>query len=197
MISCRLDEHGVACPNVAVGSTPTCSHPADNLEGVTELHPGNYIVYDVQQAIIGACVRREVAMFVLTRVVGHYPERGQLLLDAGWTALSNQGADIGFGEIEGHPELRCDAARRACIHTGSMVSLTQELAKVEAAPGHSIDFARVPIGSLLRILPYHVCRCVFALRSPRQSCAISCLAPSVFVVKDGTVLDEWPTAPRR
>ena len=38
-----------------------------------------------------------------------------------------------------------------------MVSLTQELAKVEAAPGHAIDFAKVPIGSLLRILPYHVC----------------------------------------
>jgi hypothetical protein len=41
----RLDTYGVTVSNVAVGSTPTCSYPADDLEGVTELHPGNYIVY--------------------------------------------------------------------------------------------------------------------------------------------------------
>jgi D-serine deaminase-like pyridoxal phosphate-dependent protein len=48
----------------------------------------------VQQSIIGSCDRSEVAMFVLTHVIGHYPERNQLLLDAGFTALSNQGAGL-------------------------------------------------------------------------------------------------------
>ena len=30
-------------------------------------------------------------MQVLTRVLGHYPERGQLLIDAGFTSLTKQG----------------------------------------------------------------------------------------------------------
>ena len=98
---------------------------------------------DIQQAIIGSCDRSEIAVYVQTRVVGHYPERGHLIIDAGFTAISNQGADIGYGEIAGHPELR-------------IVGLTQELGKIEAAPGHKIDFDKVPIGTILRILPFHV-----------------------------------------
>jgi hypothetical protein len=38
-----------------------------------------------------------------------------------------------------------------------IVSLTQELGRIEAAPGHTIDFNAIPVGSHLRILPYHVC----------------------------------------
>ena len=36
-------------PTVGVGSTPTCSHPPASLEGVNEMHPGNYLVYDSMQ----------------------------------------------------------------------------------------------------------------------------------------------------
>ena len=42
---CRLREAGVESPVVAVGSTPSCSKPPDDIEGVTEFHPGNYIFY--------------------------------------------------------------------------------------------------------------------------------------------------------
>lgn len=37
-------------PIVGVGSTPTCSNPVA-LKGVTEMHPGNYIYYDVMQEV--------------------------------------------------------------------------------------------------------------------------------------------------
>lgn len=47
-----LKAHSILCPTVAVGSTPTCSNPAANLQGVNEIHPGNYIFYDLFQVII-------------------------------------------------------------------------------------------------------------------------------------------------
>ena len=41
---------GVALRSVGVGSTPTGSNPPEHLNGVTELHPGNFIFYDTMQA---------------------------------------------------------------------------------------------------------------------------------------------------
>ena len=49
----KLRAAGVAVPSVGVGSTPTCSRPPDNLDGVDEMHPGNFIYYDVMQAGLG------------------------------------------------------------------------------------------------------------------------------------------------
>lgn len=45
----RCRAAGVTVPTVGVGSTPTCSHPPASLEGVNEMHPGNYLVYDSMQ----------------------------------------------------------------------------------------------------------------------------------------------------
>ena len=62
-----------------------CAH----LDGVTELHPGNYLFFDTTQARLGACDRdAEVACRVLTRVVGHYARSNTLLVDLGWTGCS-------------------------------------------------------------------------------------------------------------
>ena len=43
--SVRLKETGINCPVVAVGSTPSCSKPPDDICGITEFHPGNYVFY--------------------------------------------------------------------------------------------------------------------------------------------------------
>lgn len=64
---------------------------------------------DLQQTQLGSCRPEEVAIRVLTRVIGHYPHRGQLLVDCGWAALSLHGRDQGppgCAAIEGHPRLR-------------------------------------------------------------------------------------------
>ncbi|XP_029814533.1 uncharacterized protein LOC115307288, partial [Manacus vitellinus] len=92
---------------------------------LTEVHPGNYLFYDLQQTQLGSCRPEEVAIRVLTRVVGHYPHRRQLLVDCGWAALSLHGRDRGppgCAAIEGHPQLR-------------LVGLTQEHGQVEAVDG--------------------------------------------------------------
>ncbi|XP_075602999.1 D-serine dehydratase-like isoform X2 [Balearica regulorum gibbericeps] len=104
-----LRQAGVPCPQASIGSTPSCSHPVPEMAQLTELHPGNYLFYDLQQTLLGSCHPEEVAIRVLTRVIGHYPHRNQLLVDCGWAALSLHGRDqapTGCAAIEGHPQLR-------------------------------------------------------------------------------------------
>ncbi|XP_009886980.1 PREDICTED: uncharacterized protein LOC104289691 [Charadrius vociferus] len=91
-----LRQAGVPCPQASIGSTPSCSHPVPEMAQLTELHPGNYLFYDLQQTQLGSCHPEEVAIRVLTRVIGHYPHRNQLLVDCGWAALSLHGRAHAF-----------------------------------------------------------------------------------------------------
>ena len=56
-----------------------------------ELHPGNYVMYDHQQVQLGSCSLDNVAGKVITRIIGHYPRRNQMLVDCGFTAITKQG----------------------------------------------------------------------------------------------------------
>ena len=49
----RLREADLPCSVVSGGSTPTATF-AENLEGVTEMRPGNYVFYDLDQVGIGS-----------------------------------------------------------------------------------------------------------------------------------------------
>lgn len=129
---------------VGVGSTPTCSNPPESLEGVTEMHPGNYVYYDYMQIQLGSCRPGQVACRVCARVIGHYPKQNMLLIDMGWTGISAQGAEEGYGYVDGHPDLR-------------IKKLKQEAGEVEGTDGRPIDFERYPIGSILRVVPWHSC----------------------------------------
>ena len=70
------------------------------------------IIADCCQAMIGSCDRSDIAMSVATRVIGQYPERGEVLVDCGWTALSQDGHGAlpggSYSFIEGFPNLRYD-----------------------------------------------------------------------------------------
>lgn len=141
----RLEAGGVECPRVAVGSTPTCCHPppAERLGAVNEMHAGNNIFFDQQQTLIGSCTHADVAMHLYARVIGAYPDRNELLMDAGWSALSSQGAEADFGFVASHPQLK-------------ILGMTQDVGKLGSVSGEKLDFAALPVGTLLRIIPYHV-----------------------------------------
>ncbi|XP_074754305.1 D-serine dehydratase-like isoform X1 [Athene noctua] len=162
-----LRRAGVPCPQASIGSTPSCSHPVPEMAQLTELHPGNYLFYDLQQTLLGSCHPEEVAIRVLTRVIGHYPHRNQLLVDCGWAALSLHGRDqapTGCAAIEGHPQLR-------------LVGLTQEHGQVEAVDGR-LDFERFPLGSILALIPFH-------------ACATAAMHPVYYVHAEGKVAELW------
>ena len=72
-------------PIVSMGSSPTALH-AESLTGVTEVRAGVYMFGDLFQAEIGTNGLDDIAVTVLTSVIGRRP--GRLLVDAGGLALS-------------------------------------------------------------------------------------------------------------
>ncbi|HEY1228301.1 MAG TPA: alanine racemase, partial [Ramlibacter sp.] len=104
----RLGAAGYACPVVSVGSTPTALS-ARALPGVTEVRAGVYVFFDLVMANVGVCAPQDIALSVLTTVIGHQPEKGWAIVDAGWMAMSRdrgtqrQPHDYGYGQV-------CDAS---------------------------------------------------------------------------------------
>ncbi|MCX8569546.1 MULTISPECIES: DSD1 family PLP-dependent enzyme [Hyphomicrobiales] len=149
-----LKDVGLPCPVRSVGSTPT-AHFARDLSGVTEVRAGVYVLFDLVQAGIGVCRLEDIAVSVLTTVIGHQRERGWIMIDAGWMALSrdrgtaSQQVDQGYGVV-------CDIEGRALgglIVTGT----NQEHGIVTLRPGASGAVPDIPVGTMLRILPNHAC----------------------------------------
>ncbi|WP_272939485.1 DSD1 family PLP-dependent enzyme [Palleronia aestuarii] len=148
-----LRQAGLPCPVLSVGSTPTAL-AARELGGITELRAGVYVFFDLFMTGIGVCEMSDIALSVLTRVIGHQYDRGRIVIDAGWMALSrdrgtaNQSVDQGYGVV-------CDEAGRPF----------PDLIVIEANQEHGVVGSRsgdgalpdLPIGTRLRILPNHAC----------------------------------------
>src|SRR5690606_27335938 len=83
----RLRQAGLPCPAVSVGSTPAALS-AQSLEGVTEVRAGVYVFFDLVMHNIGVCTMDEIALSVLTTVIGHQQDKGWAIVDAGWMAMS-------------------------------------------------------------------------------------------------------------
>ena len=66
-----LAAESIPCPTISVGSTPSCG-AAEKFAGASEIHPGNYVFYDRQQMAVPVCTEGQVAVRVLTSVIGHY-----------------------------------------------------------------------------------------------------------------------------
>lgn len=150
----RLQDAGVDCPMVSVGSTPTTVF-AEPVEGVTEVRAGVYVFFDLFQANLGVCKRREIALTVLTTVIGHKQSRNRLIIDAGALALSkdtgtgSQAQDCRYGLI-------CNAATGEFVD-GLIVDAVNQEHGIVVGTDADIDFARHPVGSMLRVLPIHAC----------------------------------------
>lgn len=138
------------CPVVSVGSTPT-AHFARDLTGVTELRAGVYVFFDLVMAGIGVCDVDDIALSVLATVIGHQKERGWIITDAGWMAMSRdrgtsrQAVDQGYGlvcDIEGNPI------------AGLKVEGANQEHSILSSSGTLPD---LPVGTKLRILPNHAC----------------------------------------
>ena len=151
----RLRDAGLECPVVSVGSTPTAL-AATSLHGVTEVRAGVYVFFDLVMHNVGVCGLHELALSVLTTVIGHQPDKGWAIVDAGWMAMSRdrgtqrQSRDFGYGQvcgIDGEP-----------IPGLVLGSANQEHGIVCRADGTEPDIERrFPLGTRLRVLPNHAC----------------------------------------
>lgn len=145
---------GFEAPVVSIGSTPTALSVED-LTGVSEVRAGVYPFFDLVMAGIGICSIDEIALSVLATVIGHQKEKGWILVDAGWMAMSrdrgtaDQEVDQGYG-------LACDAAGRPWPDL-IMVGSNQEHGILAVREGSDAALPELPVGSLVRILPNHAC----------------------------------------
>ena len=145
---------GLPCPSVSVGSTPT-AHAAADLSGVTELRAGVYVFFDLVMAGIGVCDVDDIALSVLSTVIGHQEKQGWILIDAGWMAMSrdrgtaNQVLDQGYGVV-------CDEAGNV-LPDLIVIQANQEHGVVAVRPGSNGTLPDLALGTRLRILPNHAC----------------------------------------
>jgi D-serine deaminase-like pyridoxal phosphate-dependent protein len=151
----RLRAAGLPCPTVSVGSTPTALSAARE-DGVTEVRAGVYVFFDLVMRNVGVCREEDIALSVLTTVIGHQQEKGWAIVDAGWMAMSRdrgtqkQKHDFGYGQV---------CALDGTVHGGFVVSgANQEHGIVSrvGTPDPDIE-SRFPLGTLLRVLPNHAC----------------------------------------
>ena len=167
---------GIKVEEISVGATPTARFSLQ-LEGITEIRPGNYIYFDRTQVALGAATWKDCALTVLARVVSR-PAADRLILDCGSKTLSNDLAR-GFTPTPGHGVVFAALDRPVPNEALTIERLSEEHATVRVLEGQS---ALQP-GDLVRVLPNH-------------SCVVSNLVDSVWLVNGTTVLDELPVSAR-
>ncbi|SDA23287.1 D-serine deaminase, pyridoxal phosphate-dependent [Methylobacterium sp. UNC378MF] len=168
---------GLPCPIVSVGSTPTARY-AENLVGITEVRAGVFMIGDLFQAGVGSCAVDDIALTVLATVIGHQRDKGWIITDAGWMALSRdrgtarQAIDQGYG-------LACDLTGRPFPDL-IVQDANQEHGIVAVRKGSAAALPDLPIGARLRVLPNH-------------ACATGAQHDRYHVVADGSLTGEvWP-----
>jgi len=151
----RLRNEGHPIEVVSVGSTPTALF-AERLDGVTEVRAGVYSCMDLVMVGLGVCSLDAIAISVLTEVIGHRRASGELLVDAGWMALSRDRGTASHDLDQGYGLVR--DARGGPIDQAMLVRATnQEHGIVASRSGESLPLDHFPIGTRLRILPNHAC----------------------------------------
>lgn len=150
----RLRAVKLPCPIVSVGSTPTAMC-GGRLTGVTEVRAGVFVFQDLVMAGLGICQVDDIALSVLCTVIGHQHDKGWVITDAGWMAMSRdrgtarQATDQGYGLV-------CDEGGRP-IPGLIVIEASQEHGIVTHRSGETSLTPALPVGTRLRILPNHAC----------------------------------------
>jgi D-serine deaminase-like pyridoxal phosphate-dependent protein len=171
----RLRDAGMSCDVVSVGSTPSMSY-VERLDGVTEARPGVYMFSDLFQAAIRTSTRDDIAVTVLSSVIGCRPSMNRILIDAGALALSKDRStattnqDAGYGlvlDIDGKPAFGELVVQQVFQEHGIVSSSTP------------LPFQKLQVGTKVRVAPNH-------------SCITAAAYDKYYVVDSGReVLAEW------
>ena len=153
---------GIEPQVVSGGSTPSLA--GADTDVLTELRPGVYVFGDAQQWELGTMAPDSIALACRSTVVSH--SGGRLVLDAGSKALGADRAPYatGWGRLLDHPDAR-------------IVLLAEHHAVADLG-----DRPLPPLGSVVDVVPNHVCNAVN-------------LHEQLYVEDSGQLLP-WPVAAR-
>ena len=170
----RLRAAGHALRILSAGASPTAFH-ARTLDGITEIRAGVYMMGDLLQAQLGVHPLEDIAVTVLASVIGRYPARGAVLIDAGALALSKDRSteaaprDWKFGRV-------LDQDGNATLGDAMVTRVHQEHGEVR---GEALPLERLHVGTRLRVAPNHVCLTAAA-------------HPHYHVIENGALVAVWP-----
>lgn len=141
---------------VSVGSSPTLMSAVSE-EGVTEIRAGVCAFFDLFMSNVGICRINDIAVSVLTTVIGRKTDKRRVITDSGFLAMSRdrgtarQKTDYGYGlvcDVNGEP---LDSGK--ILLTGT----NQEHGIITLPADSSLAQSDFPIGRRLRVLPNHAC----------------------------------------
>jgi D-serine deaminase-like pyridoxal phosphate-dependent protein len=119
------------------------------------MRAGVYTFFDLVMHGIGVCSLDDIAVSVLATVIGRKPEKGWILIDAGWMALSrdrgtaSQALDQRYGVV-------CDLEGRPYPDL-LVAEASQEHGILAIRAGADRPLPDLPVGARVRILPNHAC----------------------------------------
>ncbi len=166
-LAADLASRGITVPDVSVGSTPAMS-VYRTLDGISEVRPGNYALYDYTQVLLGSCAVADCAATVLASVVSSSRDRGSSVVDAGALAMSLDPGPAHMGR-RSFGEVLDDRSPGAILRNARLTSLSQE---------HGMLSRALDVGTRIRVLPNHSCL------------TVACF-DALFVVQGTDVVDTW------
>lgn len=181
-LAARAAKEGIAAGEISIGSTPTMS-VVEDLEGVAEIRPGNYVFYDYTQASIGSCAIGDCALTVLASVISHQPGASYFVTDAGALALSKDTGPDHLAVHRGMGRVYADYREKRLDPAVRLLQLSQEHG-IAGADSPELLRGRFRVGDRVRVLEHH-------------SCLTAAMFDEYHVVRGDAVVDRWPIERRR
>jgi len=149
----NLQARGTGPLLVSVGDTPGCS-AASEFTPADEIRPGNFVFYDAEQYLFGACQWSDIAVALACPVIALHPERGEAVVYGGAIHLSKDFYDRPEGPIYGLVSLPKGQRWTPPLEGAWVDRVSQEHGVLRLQPR---DLANLRVGDLVCILPAHSC----------------------------------------
>lgn len=143
---------------LSIGDTPSCSQ-IDDLTGVDEIRPGNFVFYDLMQYYLNSCKIDEISLFVACPVIAVYPERNEVVIHGGAVHFSKEfqlvNTDDGNSSMIYGKVCKLNDEIIEINNTSPYIkSLSQEHGIIKADD----EFCnKINIGDVLTVIPVHSC----------------------------------------
>lgn len=139
---------------IRMGDTPGCS-VVDDMLGVDEIGPGNFIFYDLVMNYLNVCDESDIAVAVACPVVAKNESDLRLVVHGGAVHFSK---DHLFGDKEqkffGEMVILTDQGWSSIIPEAKLISVSQEHGIIQV---DADTFQEIQVGDVVGVLPIHSC----------------------------------------
>lgn len=157
-----LARAGLGWLELSYGDTPACTL-VDDFSGIDEIHPGNFIFYDLTQQRLGVCGEEDIAVAVACPVVARHCEAGmvgalqRIVIYGGAVHLSKEYLEQNGETCYGGLATLNEGGWGPMWPGAYLASLSQEHGVARVTAEH---FERIQVGDLVAVIPVHSCLAV-------------------------------------